>query len=247
MARLGTPNINLGTWVDGENPGAGSQTVDNNGLNGNFLKLDRAIGTGHNADGSHKSGVIAGPNLIQTGAGAVVDGSTIEFSSNAMRVKDAGITGAKLASGVVDGTTLQLVANVMSVKTIGDAQISAVSGSKLTAGSVPTSALEYEEYVVLLTQTGGSAPTPTVLRNTLSVLPAWSYLGPGHYNCTLPALCTNANTFLLPGTVLSGGSGNPGTYGTIAPGTGVLYTFDNAGVAANGLLAATVVFIRYYP
>jgi hypothetical protein len=159
MARVGTSNLNLGTWTLNEHPGAGAQGSDSNLLNGNWYKLDVAVGVGHNADGSHKSNVIGanqistgvrdgtsiiggggsalsintggvqkshlntnvadattiekdasvglrivalgvtGAKLKQTGAGAVVDESTLEFSSDKMRVKDGGLAGVKLAQG----------------------------------------------------------------------------------------------------------------------------------------------------
>ncbi len=96
MARLGTPNLGIGTWLDNEYPGAGSQTVANTGLNGNWLLLDAAVGTQHNADGSHKPNIIKGSNLVQSGADSVVDGVTLGFNSNKMEAKDAGITYAKI-------------------------------------------------------------------------------------------------------------------------------------------------------
>lgn len=125
MARVGTSNLNLGTYTDGEYPGAGSQTIDSDGLNGNMIKMDRAVGTEHNADGSHKSNVIKGSNLIQSGANSCVDGATLEFSSNSIRVKANGLTGSHMnqtAGQTVDGTTLEFNANAIRVK---DASISA--------------------------------------------------------------------------------------------------------------------------
>lgn len=44
MSRQGTPKFNIGMWDDKENPGAGSKVADNNQLNGNWLKIDAALG-----------------------------------------------------------------------------------------------------------------------------------------------------------------------------------------------------------
>jgi hypothetical protein len=122
MARVGTPNLNLGTWTDNENPGAGSQTVDNTGLNGDKIKIDTAVGTGHNADGSHKPAVIDGPSLKTTAA----DGSTLELAGSPakLRIKDEGITGIKLNASVVDNDSLQVSAST-GAKTLQLKQVKA--------------------------------------------------------------------------------------------------------------------------
>jgi hypothetical protein len=114
MPRIGTPNLNLGTWLDNENPGAGSQTVDNTGLNGNWLKIDRAIGQEHNADGTHKTNII-GKSQLKTD---VCDGVTIEKdTTQGLRLKDGGITGAKVNQTLfVDNATLEFASNAMRVK-----------------------------------------------------------------------------------------------------------------------------------
>lgn len=54
-----------------------------------------------------------------------VDDATIEVDSDVIRVKDDGITGAKLNSNVVDNVTLEQTGNTLRVKTsgIGSAQI----------------------------------------------------------------------------------------------------------------------------
>lgn len=143
-------------WTDGENPGAGSQSVDNTGLNGNWQKLDLAVGTEHNPNGTHKSDVITGANLKNT----IVDGSTLEASAatgaKAFRVKDLGITSAKIAANAViagklaDGgvdTTARIADNIISTAKIIDGAITslkiganAVVAGKLADGAVDTAA-----------------------------------------------------------------------------------------------------------
>jgi hypothetical protein len=119
MARLGTTLLNLGTWTDNENPGAGSQTVDNTGLNGDKIKLDLAVGTEHNADGTHKADKIDGPNLKTT----VADGSSLEATGTPrkLQVKALGIKKGHINSDVADGTTIEkdVTSGVLQIKAGG--------------------------------------------------------------------------------------------------------------------------------
>ena len=123
MARLGTTNLDLGTWLDNENPGAGSQTVDNTGLNGDKIKLDIAIGTEHNANGTHKADKIDGPSLKTT----VADGSSIEATGTPrkLQVKALGIQNSHINSNVADADSLE------KDGTSGKLQIKAVKAGKI--------------------------------------------------------------------------------------------------------------------
>jgi hypothetical protein len=117
MSRVATTFLNLGTWREDENAGAGSQTIDNNFLNGNWIKIDTALGTGHNADGSHKAGVIIGTNL----ASSVVDDSSLEYysTSHYIRVKALGIIHSLLGLAAVQRDNLH--ANTVSYGLTQDA------------------------------------------------------------------------------------------------------------------------------
>ena len=181
MGRIGTPNLNLGTYTDGEYPGAGSQSVDSDGLNGNALKIDRAVGTEHNADGSHKANVIKGSNLVQTGGDSVVDGATLEFNANKIRAKDGGISAAKLATDAVETlkikdanvTAAKLAADAVETAKIKDANVTAiklaadaVETAKIKNSHVTTEKLEYKEIIILLSQAGTADPAMTIIKNT---------------------------------------------------------------------------------
>lgn len=67
--------------------------------------------------------VASGAWLTSSTAGVLsytnTDNSTVEISSATLRVKDSGITGAKLNSNVVDNSTLQYSANQLSIKNSG--------------------------------------------------------------------------------------------------------------------------------
>jgi len=123
MSRVATPNLSLGCFDDSDNPGAGSKTVDSTGLNGNWIKLDTAVGAEHNADGTHKAAKIDGANLKST----VADASTIvqDAITKKLGVPTGGITSTQLGASAViagkikgsgtgkavDGTSIQLNAN----------------------------------------------------------------------------------------------------------------------------------------
>lgn len=58
-----------------------------------------------------------------------------------------------------------------------------------------SSALGYKHYTVLVTQSGTSAPTVTVLANELSGTPVWTRSAIGVYLCTLVGAFTADKTF----------------------------------------------------
>ena len=96
-----------------------AQVTDNTGLNGNFIKLDTAIGAEHNSNGSHKDDKIEGRSL----KAAIVDGVTLEATAatgaKVFRVKDSGITATKLATDSVETAKIK-DANVTAVKLAAD-------------------------------------------------------------------------------------------------------------------------------
>lgn len=55
----------------------------------------------------------------------------------------------------------------------------------------------YKKYVALLTQSGTDAPVATVLENTLSGTPVWSYSDVGEYVLTLAGEFTANKTFIM--------------------------------------------------
>jgi hypothetical protein len=169
----------LGTWTDGENPGAGSQSVDNTGLNGNFLKIDAAVGAEHNANGTHKNDVIKGANLTGgSGADRVVDNSTLETTAatgaKQIRQKDDGTTGAKLNANVVDNVTLEVSAatgsKFLRVKANGiraGALLGSGSGKIVDGTSINLNAgneLEVPDAGITAAKLGAQSVTPAKLQ-----------------------------------------------------------------------------------
>lgn len=147
MSRSTTTNLSLGVWDEGDNPGAGSKTVlaANTGLNGNWLGLDAAVGTGHTSAGAHKADVIDGPNLKTT----VADASTIELTGSPLKlsIKAGGVGGTQLATGAVTAgkiatggvsSTDQLASDVVTTAKILDANVTSakIANDAVTAGKI---------------------------------------------------------------------------------------------------------------
>jgi len=110
--------------------------------------------------------------------------------------------------------------------------------------------LPYKVYVALLTQSGTSAPTVTILENTIGTI-NWTYGGVG----TSIATASVSGAFTANKTWMHVQNTNGGTYsGTaFAPSFGapttslVLITFDTlTGNPQNGILSSSSVEIRVY-
>ena len=271
MPRVGTSNLNLGTFLDGEYPGAGSQSVDNDGLNGNMIKIDRAIGTEHNADGSHKANVIKGSNLVQAGGDAVVDGVTIEFNANKVRVKDAGITYAKIqnisatnkllgrktvGAGVteeigIDGSTIEIHAtNGLQVKDAGipaaKLAADAVETAKIKNSNVTTEKLEYKEIVIVLSQAGTADPSMTIIKNTSGFTLYATRSSQGVYVIN----DGEGGHIFTTGKCVAVHSGIPNGVASTTFSTDisiVINTKDFAGVSTDSLLSGFSLIVRIYP
>jgi hypothetical protein len=249
MARVGTPNWNLGTWLLNESPGAGSQTVDNNALNGNWLKLDK-VGLEHNPDGTHKAAVIDCTNLKST----VADGVSIEQdgSTKKLKVKLLSITSGFLGAGsviagkllgtgtgkVVDGTSIQLNgSNELEVKDGG------ISSAKIASNAVTTEKLEYKECVLLITQVSTLDPQLVVVKNTLGADFTAARASTGtHSVVASSAVLTNFKTSVITQSI------NGFFYATKASTSAInFFTKDTAGTLTDGLLSYHTMIIRVYP
>ena len=130
-------DIPAGTKTDSTTP---LNDLNNSGRNGDMQKIDEAIGLEHNPLGTHKADKITGTNLVQTGANATVDESTLEFSANKMRVKAGGIGTNELADSVV--TPVKLAADFLATgRQIYNNSIEAGTA----VGNTPAAATEWTE------------------------------------------------------------------------------------------------------
>lgn len=103
--------------------------------------------------------------------------------------------------------------------------------------------IPYKKYTALLNQTGASAPTATVLENTLGVTPTFTYNDVGEYVInTITAFPNNKTSFIFGNTVDLKADLNSYT------GTNTLdiFTRDNSNVLANNILVNTFIEIRVY-
>lgn len=265
MARIGSNDwLDVGTWADEEDPGAGAQDFVNGhtgtGLNGNWVKIWKAITSFFNGYGIVKDGVIDKNHLKTT----VADGSTIERHATAgLRVMAAGIGTNQIANAAV---TQQKIANsAVGANQIADDAITAgkiaagavddtalqagsVTNTKIAAGAVTTDKLEYKEYVALVSQLGTDPPIVTVVRNTLGDMPVWSRTSPGFYDFALDG------AFPVQKTVWQATNGSAFAVialthyaGVQAPNGIQMRVYNSGGTLSDNILLNATIIIRVYP
>ena len=100
----------------------------------------------------------------------------------------------------------------------------------------------YDVYTALLTQTGTSAPTATVLENTLGGTVVWTYNAEGSYIGTLTGAFTADKTAIFTG-------GFDGFYFSYrgSANTVTILTYDETLTLANDYLNKNPIEIRVYP
>ena len=117
----------------------------------------------------------------------------------------------------------------------------------LVTSSAPAGNVAVKTYRALVTQTASSAPTATVLENSLGGTVVWAISSTGTYTATLVGAFTSAKTFLI----------SPGEAGTIAALKNVLITRTSAdvvtvttgsgGTLENAVLSTYPITILVYP
>lgn len=104
----------------------------------------------------------------------------------------------------------------------------------------------YKKYVATISQAGTSAPTVTVLENTLGGTVVWTRVGTGLYNGYLAGAFVNQNkNYLMINNPISSLSVVELKWGTIDDIT--INTYDTSFVASDGLLSFNTIEIRVYP
>ena len=100
----------------------------------------------------------------------------------------------------------------------------------------------YDVYTAILTQTGTSAPTATVLENTLGGTVVWTYNAEGSYIGTLTGAFTADKTAIFTG-------GFDGFYFSYrgSANTVTILTYDETLTLANDYLNKNPIEIRVYP
>lgn len=100
-------------------------------------------------------------------------------------------------------------------------------------------------YKALLSQSGTNAPVATVLVNTLSGTPVWSYDGVGNYILTLASEFPQNKTFIKINNAESGGRFNLAYWDSVN--TIRVDSADGSGTGYNDLLLYTSFEIEVYP
>ena len=118
MARLGTPHYNIGTFGDHDDPTAGSQTIDSDALNGNWLKIDANLYTLE----SDLSGLLA----------RTVNGHPL--TANVI------VTAADLGLGNVENTALSTWAGSGNITGVGTISTGVWQGTAVTDAYIASSA-----------------------------------------------------------------------------------------------------------
>lgn len=159
------------------------------------------------------------PISMQPFGGPVLIGSTTDDTVNKLQV-----TGS---------------AKITSLAGTGDRQVLTDSTGKLIEG-----ATQPLKYIALISQTGTSAPTVTVLENTLGGTVVWTRTAAGYYTGTLTgAFATNKT--VISGQMNSGGLMQVNA--NISANIVELYSTTYAGVATDGLLVKASLKIEVYP
>ena len=117
----------------------------------------------------------------------------------------------------------------------------------LITSSAPSGSVAVKVYRALVTQTSTSAPTATVLENSLGAAVVWARSNTGVYTATLAAAFTSDKTFIMS-------SGSTGAITAVkdvvtarTSADVVTVSTGAAGTAADGILSAYAIEILVYP
>jgi len=117
----------------------------------------------------------------------------------------------------------------------------------LITSSAPAGSVAVKVYRALVTQTSTSAPTATVLENSLGAAVVWARSNTGVYTATLAGAFTSDKTFIMS-------SGSTGAITAVkdvvtarTSADVVTVSTGAAGTAADGILSAYAIEILVYP
>ena len=252
----------------------GSSSTQNIGIGYNAINtLKGNLNLGNIAIGGSAMATLSGSRNIAIGQGALtsLDGSNntvIGYGSFATNTAGSGNVSLGYQSGANEtGSNKLYIENSNSTTPLIKGDFSAdtlrINGSlsvrDITTGSSTDNTLgwnsstkkvtikdaDYLVYTALITQTGTSAPTATVLKNTLGGTVVWSYNGVGDYTATLSGVFTaNKTTVTALSNNISTAKEASGVWDTTS--TIDVYTTD-AWDSANDVLNISFFEIRVYP
>jgi hypothetical protein len=173
-------------------------------------------------------------NILPTiGDGILVTGSYNNVGMGASNVTILGSSGVTILGGLSNVTLINS----------NDVEVTESNTSYVNGVAVSTSTPKV--YKATLTQTGTSAPVETVLVNTLSGTPVWSYVSVGLYKLTLTSEWA-ANKTALYSINIPDGNG----FGSLQRNNAneiFLVTRDTSSLNADDLLLESYIIIEVYP
>lgn len=114
--------------------------------------------------------------------------------------------------------------------------------TKYYSGSLTGGGASYDVYTALMSQSGTSAPTATILENTLGGSISWAYDSEGQYIGTLTGAFTNNKTAVIFNNPLGFTASYRSSINTIT-----ILTYDESFTLADDMLNNTFLEIRVYP
>lgn len=230
--------VNSPIYTDGTNIGVGTTTP--------ISKVNIDGGTGDTTvfwPGTSLTRTSTTGNVLA--AKIVLSGSSTAFGNLTFRVKttassgesDAFYTDALTINGATTGVQINNLSGTGTRTVVADA-----SGN-LSATATPP-ARPYLVYTALISQSGTSAPTATVLENTTGQTFTWSYLTVGQYKATYSSTLDNNKTAV---TFINGaytGNFSPSIF--VNSGDVTVHA-KNGATATDGILSKNFLEIRIYP
>jgi hypothetical protein len=199
--------------------------ADSNEINA----ANRLFQIGNGTGSGNRSNALTVLQSGNIGIGTTTPSTKLDISGG------ANVSGLRL-SGLSNGTTKVASGNALGYDNSGNI--------------VPIDGRPYKVYTALLTQSGTSAPTATVLENTLGGTIVWTRDSDGIYYGTLAGLFAEPKSFILIGTYFEGVIGNTIRFGAIRYDDNTIQvTTDEAatvGTGDDGLLYFTSLEIRVY-
>jgi hypothetical protein len=170
----------------------------------------------------------------------VTTAKILDANVTTAKILNENVTTAKIAQGAITNTCL--ADNAVNTQKLNN---DAVTTAKIANGNVTTAKLEYKEYVAIVSQTGTSAPTASVIANTIGTV-VWTYTSTGFYAADTSSLFTSGKTVIFIDNLASGASAITQA-GWEDVGSCTVSTRTDAGALTNGILANASVMIRVYP
>jgi len=148
-------------------------------------------------------------------------------------------------TGSITATTFKGGAALTGTPTAPTATAGTNTTQIATTAFVQNATGNYKKYVALISQTGTSAPTATVLENTLGGTVIWTRTGTGAYLATLTGVFTTNKTVVFI-TQTSGSSIVSSSYSSVND-VSVSTANSTTANAIDGVLTNSSMEIRVYP